>query len=233
MEKFIKRENYQDYGITVDSNRYRFVYHTERNGGHIELLDFVIDINKHVEHYKQYYKKVLEFINEFDFDKQNISANKEETKTKNEDAEPLNDMDNQYPSNDNSSTESKLEVPEPSVETIRSQTKEIIIDKINLIDKSKHWRYVFKTEKDFILYTELLTKFFEYKEYELPKVTMILRARCKTRLANTLGEIHLELSNRDTLAGDTKYFEIIRTLKPFKKSTNTSLYKDLTRFSRD
>lgn len=109
-----------------------------------------------------------------------------------------------------------------------SRSKKFIIQEFENIDNAKGWKYVFKTQKDYELFVDLLTKFFEFEKYYLPDEIIELQKRCKTRLAKTLGEIYRELG-KDNLNKDDSFFKILRTLNHFEKETQTKLYKALTR----
>lgn len=109
-----------------------------------------------------------------------------------------------------------------------SRTKKVIYKVLNGIDK-QGWKYAFALETDFNLFTDLLTSFFEYKQYTLPMSTIQLKRTCKTKVAKALGEIHRELSNENKLIDDIKYFQIIRILSHFEKESERDLYKALTR----
>lgn len=109
-----------------------------------------------------------------------------------------------------------------------SRTKKVIFETLTNIDK-QGWQYAFVFEQDYILFTDLLTSFFECKPYTLPETIIQLKRTCKTKLAKALGEIHKELSNENKLSTDTKYFQLIRVLSHFEKETEGDLYKALTR----
>jgi hypothetical protein len=109
-----------------------------------------------------------------------------------------------------------------------SRTRKVIFETIANIDK-QGWQYAFVSEQDYNLFTDLLTNFFEYKPYTLPKTVIQLKRTCKTKLAKVLGDIHKELSNENKLSTDTKYFQLVRVLNHFEKETEGDLYKALTR----
>lgn len=109
-----------------------------------------------------------------------------------------------------------------------SRTKQVITDTLVNIDK-QGWQYAFTNENDYNSFTDLLTNFFEYKDYTLPKETIKLKKSCKTKVARALGEIHKELSNENILRTDTDFFRLIRVLSHFEKETEGNLYKALTR----
>lgn len=121
----------------------------------------------------------------------------------------------------------QTKAPQP-VNINESRTKELIADIISSID-NKGWQYAFVSEYDYNLFTDLLTSFFEDKNYKLPETTIQLKRTCKTKLARALGEIHKELSNENKLSTDTNFFQIVRTLNHFEKEKEGDLYKALTR----
>ena len=98
----------------------------------------------------------------------------------------------------------------------KSIVKEIIIKIFNSFD-SKGWKYAFRSEEDFGLFTDLLTNFFENKPYTIPENIIQLKISTKTRVAKALNEIHRE------------YFNIIKMLSHFKDEPTFSIYKALTR----
>jgi hypothetical protein len=108
-----------------------------------------------------------------------------------------------------------------------NQTTQTIIRHLNAIDKNQNWAYAFRNETDFNSFIALLTAFFEASEYTLPTTPIQLKKGCKTRLAKVLGGLHKEISLSDTLAGDTNFFDVVRTLNHF--ANETDLYKALTR----
>lgn len=120
------------------------------------------------------------------------------------------------------------DLPLQPINVNESRTKKIIHETITNIDK-QGWQYAFLSEQDYNLFTDLLTNFFEYKDYTLPATIIQLKRTCKTKVAKALGEIHKELSNENKLRTDTKYFELIRVLNHFNKETEKDLYKALTR----
>jgi len=115
-----------------------------------------------------------------------------------------------------------------SINKHENRTKQVITEAFEKID-NKGWEYAFVSEKDYILFTDILTNFFECKSYSLPKTTIKLKRTCKTKIAKVLGEIHKELSNENKLSTDNKYFELIRVLSHFENEVNANLYKALTR----
>lgn len=114
-----------------------------------------------------------------------------------------------------------------------TDTKKIIIARFDDLDNRKGWKYAFKSEKDFNNFIDLLTKLFEFNDYKLPQKQIQVRKRCKTRLAATLGKIHSELSNNDTLREDNEFFEILRVLDCFRSLTKEQLYKDVSRYGSE
>ena len=93
----------------------------------------------------------------------------------------------------------------------------------------KGWKYAFTSEQDSNLFTDLLTNFFEYKDYSIPETPIQLKRGCKTKVAKALGKIHKELSNENKLTTDTNYFNLIRVLSHFESEEQNDLYKALTR----
>ena len=107
-----------------------------------------------------------------------------------------------------------------------SQTRDLITEIINGIDRDKGWEYAFRSREDLDVFVELLTCFFEQREYELPDEVISLNKRTKTRLAAHINEIHMQLSDR-TLKGDTEFFDIVRVLDHFQNVTN--LYNTISK----
>lgn len=121
--------------------------------------------------------------------------------------------------------------PQPmSIEENRTNKK---INELFEVMDNKGYKYAFMTEQDYNTFTDILTNFFELKEYKLPKVPIQLKRNCKTKLAATLGKIHSELSNVDKFSGDTDYFNIIKCLSHYSTLSNDELYKALTRSRKD
>lgn len=116
-------------------------------------------------------------------------------------------------------------LPPQSIQTNENRTKQLINQYIEGIDK-QGWKYAFNTETDYNTFTDLLTNYFEYKEYTIPDTVIRLKRTCKTKLAKALGEIHKELSEKP-LKSDNKYFEIVCKLSHFENEPD--LYKALTR----
>jgi len=107
----------------------------------------------------------------------------------------------------------------------QSSTNEFILDKFEAIH-GKGWGYIFRTKDDCILFCDILTKFFEHKDYNLPETPIEVNNRCKTRFGKVLGEIHRHLIKRP-LRSDQEYFNIVRCVNCFKNEID--LYKVLTR----
>lgn len=110
---------------------------------------------------------------------------------------------------------------------IENHTKKFIVQFFETMDK-QGWNYAFKSEEDYSLFIDLLTKFFEYNPFTLPETVIILKRSCKTKVAKVLGEIHRELSE-NKLVSDTNYFSLIKVLNHFEKENDIDLYKALTR----
>lgn len=117
--------------------------------------------------------------------------------------------------------------PPQSINIDESRTKQIITQKIEGMDK-QGWKYAFNNETDYNTFADLLTNFFEYKEYSLPEITIRLKRTCKTKLSKALGEIHKTLSE-NRLSSDKEFYKIIRILNHFEKETEKDLYKALIR----
>lgn len=107
-------------------------------------------------------------------------------------------------------------------------TKNSIVKEFSKIDKNKGWSYAFKTENDFELFVNLLTKYFIHSDYILPKETIKLKINTKTRFAVCLKSLHDDLSEVP-FKSNIKYFEIIRTLNHFEGLNDTEIYKALNK----
>ena len=123
-------------------------------------------------------------------------------------------------------------LPPQPIKANESRTKQVITENFETMDK-KGYEYAFMTEQDYNTFTDILTNFFEYKEYNLPKAPIQLKRGCKTKLAAILGKIHSELSNVDKFSSDTDYFNIVKTLSHYSNLPNDQLYKALTRMRKD
>ncbi len=121
---------------------------------------------------------------------------------------------------------SQTESAEDSVEE-DSQTKKLILETFDGMCPAKGWEYAFRNENDFNIIVDLLTKFFEQDNYELPAEGITNKHGSKTKLGTALGVIHKELGEK--LTGDNDFFDIVRTIKDFKNETNDNLHKILTR----
>lgn len=111
-----------------------------------------------------------------------------------------------------------------------SKTRASILNAINAIDKNQGWEYVFKTQQDFDTFVDLLTCYFEYKDYTIPQQLIELKRGCKTRLAKTLNPIYKDLGNENkNLKSDNDFFGIVRVLSFFKKMTDAEIYQAITR----
>lgn len=126
----------------------------------------------------------------------------------------------------NTSTSEAL--PPQPIDKEQNRTKNVIAATFENIDK-KGWAYAFTSEQDYNLFTDLLTNFFEYKDYSIPETPIQLKRGCKTKVAKALGEIHKELSNENKLTTDTNYFNLVRVLSHFESEKQNDLYKALTR----
>ncbi len=106
-----------------------------------------------------------------------------------------------------------------------NRTKALIKDAFENMDK-KGWEYAFKSNTDYNTFVDILTLFFEYKEYSLPKEPIELKRGTKTKLGRILGELHKELSE-NPLKSDANYLKLVRSLSHY--TNETDLYKVLTR----
>lgn len=107
-----------------------------------------------------------------------------------------------------------------------SKTRGIITETINGIHRDKGWEYAFRSREDLDVFVELLTCYFEQREYELPDEVIRLRKGSKTRMATRVNEIYKELSDRP-LKGDNEFLDIVRKLHPFAHTSD--LYKTISR----
>jgi hypothetical protein len=121
----------------------------------------------------------------------------------------------------------KPEKKEEELTEPQNQTKKIIEDNFNNMDE-QGWEYAFRHKEDYKSFVDLLTKFFEQREYKLPDNIIKLKRDCKTKLAKTLRDIHRDLSEHK-LRTDYNFFEIIRILNHFENLSNNELEKVLTR----
>lgn len=119
-------------------------------------------------------------------------------------------------------------LPPQPIDKEQNRTKNVIAATFENIDKNG-WAYAFTSEQDYNLFTDLLTNFFEYKDYSIPETPIQLKRGCKTKVAKALGEIHKELSNENKLTTDTNYFNLVRVLSHFEREKQNDLYKALTR----
>lgn len=118
-------------------------------------------------------------------------------------------------------------LPPQPIDKEQNRTKKVIAETFENMDK-KGWQYAFATEQDYNLFTDLLTNFFEYKDYSIPNTAIQLKRTCKTKVAKALGEIHGELSE-NPLNSDTEYFKIVKVLNHFKEVSNFDLVKAMQR----
>jgi len=123
--------------------------------------------------------------------------------------------------------EQKQALPPQPIDKQQNRTKKVIAETFENMDK-KGWQYAFSTEQDYNLFADLLTNFFEYKDYSIPETAIQLKRTCKTRVAKALGEIHAELSE-NPLNSDTEYFKIVKVLNHYKEVSNFDLVKAMQR----
>lgn len=118
-------------------------------------------------------------------------------------------------------------LPTEPISVNDNRTKKVILEVFENMDK-KGWQYAFVSEKDYNLFTDILTNFFEYKPFSLPESTIQLKRTCKTKIAKALGEIHAQLSE-NPLKSDIEYFKIIKVLNHFKRVSDFDLVKAMQR----
>jgi hypothetical protein len=113
-----------------------------------------------------------------------------------------------------------------------NKTKKIINEEFEKMD-IKGWEYAFKTKEEYNLFADILTCFFQQKDYNVPKTPIKLKGRCKTKLAAALGKIHSLLGFVDKFTSDIEYFKIIKSLNHYSNISNDELYRSLTRNRKD
>jgi len=118
-------------------------------------------------------------------------------------------------------------LPSQHLDKSETRTKKVISESFENMDKSG-WEYAFVSLTDYDLFLDLLTRFFVYKPYTLPKTTIQLKRTCKTKVAKALGEIHKELSEKP-LNSDKEYLKIVRLSNHFKNVSDFELVKSMHR----
>ena len=103
-----------------------------------------------------------------------------------------------------------------------------IIKYFNSTEK-QGWEFAFIEEQDFNDFADLLALNLEQKSVTLPEKIFKLKKRTKTKVSAILKTIHDEISNVDTLKGNTEYFDIIKLLSLFSDMNNDEIYKSLTK----
>ena len=109
---------------------------------------------------------------------------------------------------------------------VQSETRNMIHGIIDSIDNDKGWAYAFRSREDLNTFVDLLTCFFEQREYVLPDEVINLKKGSKTRMAERLKEIHKKLADKP-LVQDKEFLFIVKTLNCFEKDSN--LYKSISR----
>jgi hypothetical protein len=104
----------------------------------------------------------------------------------------------------------------------------LISNKFEEIDRVNGWKYAFSSESDYNTFLELLTSYFAFKEYSLPKKIINLKRTTKTRFAKALSPIHKDLSNIP-LKSDNEFFKLIRVFNHFEKLSDDEIYQAITR----
>jgi len=107
------------------------------------------------------------------------------------------------------------------------QIKVIIENEFKTMD-DLGWEYAFTFENDYIIFVDLLAKYFENKSYILPKNIIKLKRNCKTRFAKVLNSIHKDLSKK-SLKSDHDFIKIIKILDYFKDCSEDEIYQAITR----
>tara|TARA_B110000285_G_C15138189_1_gene628677 strand:- start:2956 stop:3831 length:876 start_codon:yes stop_codon:yes gene_type:complete len=79
LEEFIKNADIHYLGQAPNEDRYEFHTFYDRLSG--EFVDYAIDSNFSIDYYKQYYKRVIELINQIDFEKKEVETVKSEAPT--------------------------------------------------------------------------------------------------------------------------------------------------------
>ena len=118
-------------------------------------------------------------------------------------------------------------LPSQHLDKSETRTKKVISESFENMDK-RGWEYAFVSLSDYDLFLDLLTRFFAYKPYTLPKITIQLKRTCKTKVAKALGEIHKELSEQP-LNSDKEYLNIVRLSNHFKDVSDFELVKSMHR----
>lgn len=85
--------------------------------------------------------------------------------------------------------------------------------------------YAFKSLEDFDFFTELLARFFDEKQYEIPSTGIPLKPRTDTQILSKLGDIYT--SRLKNMRKNTEYYNIVRVLKPFSEMSDEQLYKKM------
>ncbi len=105
----------------------------------------------------------------------------------------------------------------------KSMTRKIINYHFDAMDKNKGWKYAFNSEVNYNAFCDLLTQFFEYKQYILPNKTISLKNGSKTRVASALGDIYQELIG-EGMRTNEQFYALVRSLEPFKEADSISIY---------
>ena len=105
-------------------------------------------------------------------------------------------------------------------------TRKYIHDKFCSIDLTKS-KYIFRSDSDFSLISNVLTDFCAYKHPVL-LADVILQPHCKTRLCSILNTIYHRFRN-GILNKDTEFLNIVSHLSVFKGLTNGQIATDIMR----
>lgn len=93
------------------------------------------------------------------------------------------------------------------------------------------YSYAFVSKQDYIIYTEILAKFFIGLDYKLPAKPIRMKHGTKTKIGSVLGEIYKKLKRGDkiVLSKDMDFHNIVRVLSYFKNiDDHKKLVKKIT-----
>jgi len=88
------------------------------------------------------------------------------------------------------------------------------------------WEYAFREEKDVKMISELIAKYYNGINYELPKYQILNTPKCKTILSAALRTIYLKRRNIEIkLKDDNQFIEIVKMFQIYKDLTDFEVYK--------
>ena len=109
-----------------------------------------------------------------------------------------------------------------------NSTVQLIRDFFNdMIEESNDGKSPFFKTQDYDFYVDLLTMYFEKKQYDIEDKTIEVKLSIKTKFGSTLGRIHERF--KGTRNAEPAFFNIIRVLKPFKDDSNRQIQKAIRR----